>query len=98
MKVELELMKDPTGKHFLMMKIGTADDNMLTSMIPMEADPLYVLYKKLTTEFHHYDATLNQAGLDFKAQQAVEAAKAVESGSQEQNPVPAEPSQAAEVH
>lgn len=86
MKVDLEMMKDQQGNHFLLVKIGTVDGQELTSYIPMNLDPLYLLYKKITTEFHHFDATINQAGLDFKAQEAAKA-EADANGLKEQDTV-----------
>lgn len=94
MKLDLELTKDVQGNHFLMVKLSVLGGEDLVSYIPLQNDPLYVLYKKITSEFHHFDIGINQAGLDFKAKQAEEAAN----GSTEQAEASEESLPATEKH
>lgn len=84
MKLELELLRAQDKNYFLSVKATTATGEEIISHVPLHDDPLYLLYKKISVDFTHWDAILNAEGLAFRAQQ---------NESKEENTVPTESSQ-----
>ncbi len=96
MKIDIEAHQDQEGNHYLELTITSVSGPPLISRVPLGKFPMYVLYKKLTSEFHHFDYHLNEEGVKFLEEQ--KAQQAAQNGSTEQGQVPGEPPQAPETH